>query len=67
MATVAGGAFALIAVVQVAWAAKLINAPTAKEGLPGTFPCKMSMLGLIETLAVFALVGTLVFATRLAA
>ena len=67
VAIFAGGAFALIAVVQGAWAAKLINTPTAKEGMPGTFPFKMAMLGLIETLAVFALVGTLVFATRLAA
>ena len=67
VATFAGGAFALIAVVQGAWAAKLINTPTAKEGLLGTFPFKMAMLGSIETLAVFALVGTLVFATRLAA
>ena len=67
VATFAGGAFALIAVVQGALAAKLINTPTAKEGLLGTFPFKMAMLGSIETLAVFALVGTLVFATRLAA
>ena len=67
VATFAGGAFALIAVVQGAWAAKHINTPTAKEGLIGTFPFKMAMLGSIETLAVFALVGTLLFAARLAA
>ena len=67
VATFAGCAFALIAVVQGAWAAKLINTPTAKEGLIGTFPFKMAMLGSIETLAVFALVGTLLFAARLAA
>lgn len=66
-ATFAGGAFALVAVVQGALAAKLINTPTAKEGLFGTFRFKMAMLGSIETLAVFVLVGIMVFTARFSA
>ena len=67
LATFAGGALALVAVVQGAWAAKLINTPTAKEGLIGTFRFKLALLGSVETFAIFALVGTLVFSARLSA
>ncbi len=66
-ATFAGGALALVAVVQGAWAAKLINTPTEKEGLIGTLPFKLALLGSVETFAIFALVGTLVFSARLSA
>ena len=67
VSTFACGAFALVAVVQGAVAAKLINTPTAKEGLIGSFQFKMAILGGIETLAIFALVGTIVFSARLSA
>ena len=50
-----------------AWAAKLINTPTEKEGLIGTFRFKLALLGSVETFAIFALVGTLVFSARLSA
>jgi hypothetical protein len=56
--------FAAVAVVQGALAAKLINTPTAKEGLVGTFEFKMAILGAVETLAVFALVGTIIVSAR---
>ncbi len=62
--TFACGAFALVAVVQGAVAAKLINTPAAKDGLIGSFQFKMAILGGIETLAIFALVGTIVFSAR---
>ena len=65
MSTLACGVFAVVAVVQGALAAKLINTPTAKEGLVGTFQFKMAILGVIETLAVFALVGTIIVSARL--
>ena len=64
VSTFACGAFALFAVVQGAVAAKLINTPTAKDGLIGSFQFKMAILGGIETLAIFALVGTIVFSAR---
>ena len=64
VSTFACGAFALVAVVQGAVAAKLINTPTAKDGLIGSFQFKMAILGGIETLAIFALVGTIVFSAR---
>ena len=64
VSTFACGAFALVAVVQGAVAAKLINTPTAKEGLIGSFQFKLAILGGIETLAIFALVGTIVFSAR---
>ena len=64
VSTFACGAFALVAVVQGAVAAKLINTPTAKDGLIGSFQFKMGILGGIETLAIFALVGTIVFSAR---
>ena len=64
VSTFACGAFALVAVVQGAVAAKLINTPTAKNGLIGSFQFKMAILGGIETLAIFALVGTIVFSAR---
>jgi hypothetical protein len=64
VSTFACGAFALFAVVQGAVAAKLINTPTAKDGLIGSFRFKMGILGGIETLAIFALVGTIVFSAR---
>ena len=64
VSTFACGAFALVAVVQGAVAAKLINTPTAKDGLIGSFRFKMAILGGIETLAIFALVGTIVFSAR---
>ena len=67
VSTFACGAFALVAVVQGAVAAKLINTPTAKDGLIGSFQFKMAILGGIETLAIFALVGTIVFSARLSA
>lgn len=69
VSTFACGAFALVAVVQGAVAAKLINSPTAKDGLIGSFQylVKMGILGGIETLAIFALVGTIVFSARLSA
>ncbi len=67
VSTFACGAFALVAVVQGAVAAKLINTPTAKDGLIGSFRFKMAILGGIETLAIFALVGTIVFSARLSA
>ena len=67
VSTFACGAFALVAVVQGAVAAKLINTPTAKNGLIGSFQFKMAILGGIETLAIFALVGTIVFSARLSA
>jgi len=67
VSTFACGVFAIVAVVQGAVAAKLINTPTAKEGLVGTFQFKMAILGAIETLAVFALVGTIVVSARLSA
>lgn len=67
MSTLACGVFAVVAVVQGAWAAKLINTPTAKEGLIGTFRFKLALLGSVETFAIFALVGTLVFSARLSA
>jgi hypothetical protein len=54
-------------VLQGAWAAKLINTPTEKEGLIGTLPFKLALLGSVETFAIFALVGTLVFSARLSA
>ena len=62
----AGGVFAIVAVVQGAVAAKLINTPTAKAGLIGTFPFKLGILGGIETLATFALVGIIVGTARMA-
>lgn len=68
VAIFAGGAFALIAVVQGGWAANLINAPKGKESLLGTalsILFKMAMLGAIETFAVFVLIGTIIFAPRL--
>lgn len=65
MSTLACGVFAVVAVVQGALAAKLINTPTAKEGLVGTFLFKMAILGVVETLAVFALVGTIIVSARL--
>ena len=64
VSTFACGAFALVAVVQGAVAAKLINTPTAKDGLIDSFQFKMGILGGIETLAIFALVGTIVFSAR---
>ena len=67
VATVACGVFALVAVVQGAVASKLINTPTAKEGLIGTFRFKLAMLGLVENLAIFALVGAIIFSARLSA
>ena len=67
VSTFACGAFALVAVVQGAVAAKLINTPTAKDGLISSFQFKMAILGGIETLAIFALVGTIVFSARLSA
>ena len=67
VSTFACGAFALVAVVQGAVAAKLINTPTAKNGLIGSFQFKMAILGGIETLAIFALVGTIVFSGRFSA
>ena len=67
VSTFACGAFALVAVVQGAVAAKLINTPTAKDGLIDSFQFKMGILGGIETLAIFALVGTIVFSARLSA
>lgn len=65
MSTLSCGVFAVVAVVQGALAAKLINTPTAKEGLVGTFQFKMAILGVVETLAVFALVGTIIVSARL--
>ena len=65
VSTLACGVFAAVAVVQGALAAKLINTPTAKEGLVGTFQFKMAILGAVETLAVFALVGTIIVSARL--
>ena len=65
--TVACGVFALVAVVQGAVASKLINTPTAKEGIVGTFRFKLAMLGLVENLAIFALVGAIIFSARLSA
>jgi len=67
VSTFACGAFALVAVVQGAVAAKLINTPAAKDGLIGSFQFKLGILGGIETLAIFALVGTIVFSARLSA
>ena len=67
VSTFACGAFALVAVVQGAVAAKLINTPTAKYGLIGSSQFKMAILGGIETLDIFALVGTIVFSARLSA
>lgn len=67
VSTFACGAFAIVAIVQGAVAAKLINTPTAKDGLIGSFQFKMGILGGIETLAIFALVGTIVFSARLSA
>ena len=67
LGTFAGGALALVAVVQGAWAAKLIDTPTAKEGLIGTFRFKLALLGSVETMAILALVGMLVFSARLSA
>ena len=67
VSTLACGVFAAVAVVQGALAAKLINTPTAKEGLVGTFEFKMAILGAVETLAVFALVGTIIVSERLSA
>ena len=67
VSTFACGVFAIVAVVQGAVAAKLINTPTAKEGLVGTFQFKVAILGAIETLAVFALDGTIVVSARLSA
>ena len=64
VSTLACGVFAVVAVVQGALAAKLINTPTAKEGLVGTFQFKLAILGVVETLAVFALVGTIVVSAR---
>ena len=64
VSTFACGAFALVAVVQGAVAAKLINTPMAKDGLIGSFQFKMAILGGIETLAIVALVGTIVFSAR---
>lgn len=63
--TLACGVFALVAVAQGALAARLINSPTVKEGMFGTFRFKLAMLGLVENLAVFALVGAIVVAARL--
>ena len=67
VSTFACGAFALVAVVQGAVAAKLINTPAAKDGLIGSFQFKLGILGGIETLAIFALVGTIGFSARLSA
>ena len=67
VSTFACGVFALVAVVQGAVAAKLINTPTEKEGLNASLRFKLGILGGIETLAVFALVGTIVFSARLSA
>lgn len=66
VSTFAGGVFAIVAVVQGAVAAKLINTPTAKAGLIGSFQFKLGILGGIETLAVFALVGIIVGTARMA-
>ena len=65
--TSAGVVFAVVAVVQGAVAAKLINSPSAKKGLMGAFQFKMAVLGGIETLAVFALVGVIAFSARFSA
>ena len=67
VSTFAGGVFAIVAVVQGAVAAKLINTPTAKTGLIGSFQFKLGILGGIETLATFALVGIIVGTARFAA
>ena len=67
VSTFACGVFALVAVVQGAVAAKLINTPTEKEGLNASLRFKLGILGGIGTLAVFALVGTIVFSARLSA
>jgi len=65
LTTWACGVFALVAVVQGALAAKVINTPTAKEGLIGSFRFKLGILGGIETLAVLALGGVIIVSTSL--
>ncbi len=64
VATLAGVAFALVAVLQGALAAKLMNAPSAKGGPLVSFHFKMAWLGAVETLAIFTLVGAIVFSAR---
>ena len=67
VSTLACGVFAAVAIVHGALAAKLINMPMAKVGLAGSFSLKMAILGVVETLAVFAFVGTIIVSTRLSA
>ena len=45
----------------------MYNRETRKEGLVGTFQFKMAILGVVETLAVLALVGTIIVSERLSA
>ena len=45
----------------------MYNRETRKEMLVGTFQFKMAILGVVETLAVFALVGTIIVSARLSA
>ena len=66
LATFAGGAFALVAVLQGALAAKLINTPTENNGFFGTDLFKFQMLGGMETLAIFALVVIIIFSVKVA-
>ena len=43
----------------------MYNRETRQEGLVGTFQFKMAILGVVETLAVLALVGTIIVSARL--
>ena len=63
-ATFAGCAFAFVAVFQGAFAAKLINMPTEKMELCDQR--KFAVLGAIETLAIVAQVGIIVFSAKVA-
>ena len=60
LSLVIGSAFAIIAMFQGFFAAKLIAAPTGKEGLIGSFRLKMALLGSVETFAIIILVGVII-------
>ncbi len=66
-ATLSGGIFAMVAVLQGALAVRLMGAPAASERARAACNAKFALLGAVESVAVFALAGTIVFAARLSA
>ena len=66
-ATASCGIFAMVAIMQGALAVKLVGTPMTCERAGSAYNAKFALLGAVETLAVFALVGTLVLTARLSA